>query len=429
MTTSPTIEFLIWMLIVASVIAVAASRLRIPYTVALVLGGLALASVRPSVIDPLISGRVQWLAPDVLLTIFLPPLLFEGGLTIRIRDLRDTAAPILLLATLGVLVTTTVTGVAVHWALGMPMLVALVFGAVVAATDPISVLAIFKDIAAPKRLSVIVEGESLFNDGTALVIFRILLAGVAAGSLSVRSGIHDFLIAVLGGGIVGIALGYLCSSLTRGVDDPQVEITLTTILAYGAYLTAEALHMSGVIATVAGGLMIGNVGARFGMSPRTRIALWSFWGYVSFVINSIVFLLIGLQVRVSDMLVGWRSVLVALSAVVLGRMVVVYALAPLSGIFGTKIPRVWQHALVLGGMRGALSLALALSLAATFPYRSQILVMTFGVVAFTIIGQGLTMRPLLRRLGIASSAEGELERTRVRQIALAAAQSELEQRA
>jgi CPA1 family monovalent cation:H+ antiporter len=322
-----------------------------------------------------------------------------------------------------------VTGLAVHGALGIPLLVALVFGAVVAATDPISVLAIFKDIAVINRLAVIVEGESLFNDGTALVIFRILLAAAATGTLSVRSGVEEFAIAVLGGGVTGIGLGYVFSTITHQIDDPQVEITLTTILAYAAYLAAEALHMSGVVATVAGGLMIGNLGARYGMSPRTRIALWSFWGYASFVINSIVFLLIGLQVRLGDLLIGWRSVVVAVSAVVLGRMLAVYSLVPLSGMFGSRIPRSWQHALVLGGMRGALSLTLALSLPAQFPYRSEIMAMTFGVVAFTIIAQGLSMKPVLRRLGIASSAEGELERSRVRQLALAAAQSELDQMA
>jgi CPA1 family monovalent cation:H+ antiporter len=173
--------------------------------------------------------------------------------------------------------------------------------------------------------------------------------------------------------------------------------------------------------------MMGNLGARYGMSPRTRIALWSFWEYASFVINSIVFLLIGLQVRIADLLIGWRAVLLAVSAVVLGRMLAVYSLVPLSTTFGPKIPRSWQHVLVLGGMRGALSLALALSLDAKFPYRSEILAMTFGVVAFTIIAQGLTIKPALRLLRIASSTEGELERTRVRQLALAAAQSELEE--
>jgi Na+:H+ antiporter len=183
--------------------------------------------------------------------------------------------------------------------------------------------------------------------------------------------------------------------------------------------------LSGVIATVAAGLTIGNFGARVGMSPRTRVAMWSFWEYLSFVINSIVFLLIGLEVRVTEILHSWHATLLAIGAVLLGRAISVYTVAPINNIFAEKISRRWQHVLVWGGMHGALSLALALSLDRTFPYREQFLTMAFGAVAFTLIVQGLTIKPLLRALGVSTSKEDHYERARVRQIALAAAQGEL----
>ncbi|HYB43885.1 MAG TPA: Na+/H+ antiporter [Candidatus Methylomirabilis sp.] len=430
MTTSFAVEFLIAILIVAAVIAVLAERLRIPYTAALVLGGLLLGSLHPMhlpFIDTLITERPQWLTPNVTLVIFLPPLLFEGSLKIQFRELRAGLWPMLLLATVGVVLTTAATALAVHWATALPLSVALVFGAIVAATDPISVLAIFKTMTVAKRLSTIVEGESLFNDGTAAVLFKILVAGVATGTLSIRSGVPEFLVVVLGGAAVGAILGFLVSKIVERLDDPQVEITLTTIVAYGAYLAADSLQLSGVIATVAGGLVVGNVGARHGMSPRTRIALWSFWEYAAFVINSIVFLLIGLQVRVGDLRAGAPSILVAIVAVLIGRMVCVYLLVPLSNAFSPAVSLRWRHVLVLAGLRGALSLTLALSLESRFPHRSEILAMTFGVVAFTIVAQGLSLKPILRRLGITGSADGEFERARVRQMALTAARSELEE--
>jgi CPA1 family monovalent cation:H+ antiporter len=426
MTTNSAVEFLMWLLIAASVIAVVAARLRIPYTVALVLGGLVLGLVHLPIVDTLVSNKPNWLTPNITLFIFLPALLFEGSLKLQARQLRENSLPILLLATVGVLAATLITGFAAHWVLGLPVLVALVFGAITAATDPISVLSIFKEITVPKRLSVIVEAESLFNDGTAAVLYGILAAGVASGALGIWGGLRNFFVDVLGGVGVGLAMGYVFSKLTQRIDEPQIEITLTTVLAYSSYLVAQSLHLSGVIATVSAGLMIGNLGTRVGMSARTRVALWSFWEYFSFVINSLVFLLIGLQVRVGTLLHTWRPTLMAIGAVVLGRILSVYGLVPLSNLFSTKMPLRWQHILVGGGIRGALSLALALSLSSTFPHRDQILAMTFGVVAFTIVVQGLTIKPLLHVLGMSTTQEGDYERARVRQISISSAQSELE---
>lgn len=427
MTPKFTIEFILWLLIAASLIAVISERLRIPYTVALVLGGLALGSVHFPAVQDFLSHRPEWLSPDVSLVIFLPALLFEGSLKFQIRHLRQNLVPIFLLATVGVLVSTLVTGFAVHWFLSVPLLIALLFGTIVAATDPISVLAIFRGMSVNKRLSTIVEGESLFNDGTAVVLFTILLAAIATGHISAWSGIRSFCVEVLGGVAVGLMLGYVFSKATQRIDEPQIEITLTTILAYGSYLIAESLHVSGVMATVTAGLMIGNFGAHIGMSPRTRIALWSFWEYVSFVINSLVFLLIGFQVRVGEWMQSWNAILLIIGVVVAARMLVVYGLLPVSNKFTENIPGRWGHVLVWGGMRGALSLALALSLADDFPYRSQILSLTFGVVAFTIVAQGLTIKPLLRTLGMGTARDDDYSRARVRQMAVSAAMGDLDE--
>ncbi|MDE3110099.1 MAG: cation:proton antiporter, partial [Acidobacteriota bacterium] len=231
----------------------------------------------------------------------------------------------------------------------------------------------------------------------------------------------------LGGSAIGLGLGYLASFITMQIDDPQIEITLTTILAYGSYVVANQLHVSGVLATVLAGITVGNVGAKFGMSVRTRMALWAFWDYFAFVINSIVFLLIGIEVHIGELLDRWPEILLAIGAVIVGRAAAVYGLVPVSNAFSGKIPARWRHVLVWGGLHGSLSLALALSLSHNFPYRQDILAFTVGVVAFSIIGQGLTMKPLLRLLNITASPETEHAASRIEQQAVRSQVVELEQ--
>lgn len=428
MTATSTVEFLLLLLILASAIGVAALRLRVPYTVALVVAGLILGSIHIGSLQSLYHGQAtNWLSPDVILILFLPGLLFEGSARINIRQLRQNLVPVLILANVGVVIATLFTGYALHWAMGLPLLVALLFGAIISATDPISVLAIFRELAAGKRLALLVEAESLVNDGTAVVLFQVLLAGVLTGELHVGTGAAQFFISVLGGSAIGLGLGYLMSFITMQIDDPQIEITLTTILAYGSYVLANQLHVSGVLATVVAGITVGNVGAKFGMSARTRMALWAFWDYFAFVINSIVFLLIGIEVHIGELIQRWPEILLAIGAVIAGRAAAVYGLVPVSNLFSGKIPRPWRHVLVWGGLHGSLSLALALSLARNFPYRQDILAFTAGVVAFSIIVQGLSMKPLLRLLKIAASPETEHAAARIEQQAVRSELVELEQ--
>ena len=397
------IEFLVWLLIAAAIIAMLAKRLRIPYTVALVVGGLLLGAVRIPLLSPLQSGnRPDWLTPDVILILFLPALVFEGSVKLDLRELLRNSVPLLLLANAGVLLASFATGYLVHWLIGLPVLVALLFGSIISATDPISVLAIFKNLKVNKRLSLIIEGESLLNDGTAVVLFGIVFGAVVAEKLSVPRGVLQYLLAVVGGAILGSALGYVASRITGAVDDPQIEITLSTILAYGSYLLAFHLHLSGVIATASAGLILGNFGSKTGMSVRTRTAMESFWEYVSFVMNSLVFLLIGLEIHVRQLLQNWTLVTLAVAAMLVGRVLSVYLLIPLSNRFSEKLSFRWQSVIVWGGLRGALALALALSLPGTFPYREQVLDLTFGVVIFSIVIQGLTIKPLLQLLKLTS---------------------------
>ena len=332
----------------------------------------------------------------MILFLFLPALVFEGSVKLQVRDLLHDSASLLVLANFGVLLSAFVTGYLVHWAIGLPVLVALLFGAIISATDPISVLAIFKDLHMDKRLSVIIEGESLLNDGTAASLFQIVFAGILAGDLSLIRGTREFVFAVLGGTILGMLLGYAVSWITGRIDDPEVEITLTTVVAYGSYLLAYQLHMSGIIATAAAGLIVGNLGAKNCMSQQSRTAVESFWAYVAFAMNSLVFLLIGLEIHFDALVRSWRQVLIAITAVFAGRVLSVYLLLPISNLLGEKIPTHWQHVIVWGGLRGALALALALSLDNTFPDRTRILDLTFGVVVFSILVQGLTMKPVLQ---------------------------------
>ncbi len=398
MSASLGVEFLVWLLMAASIIAIVADRLRIPYTAALVAGGLVLGIMpggHGSLLDA--AHRPHWLTPDIILIIFLPALVFEGSVRLNFPELLRDWLPLLILANVGVLLATLVTGFLAYWWVGLPILVAFLFGAIISATDPISVLALFKNWKVDPRLALIIEGESLLNDGTAAVLFQIIAAAVLAGRFRILRGVGDYFLSILGGAAVGILFGYVGSRVTARIDDPQIEITFTALVAYGSYLLAYHAHLSGIIATASAGLVVGNVG-RQGMGPETRAAMHAFLEYVSFVMNSILFLLIGMEVHVGALLRSYQLVLFAVAAVLVGRAVSIYLLVPASNAISEEIPARWQHVLFWGGLRGALALALVLSLNNDFPERARLLDLIFGVVVFSILVQALTMKPLLRLL-------------------------------
>ncbi|MBP6741210.1 MAG: Na+/H+ antiporter [Deltaproteobacteria bacterium] len=413
---------------VATAVALAARWLKIPYTVALVVAGLLLGTTR--VIN------APHLTKELLYAIFLPGLVFEAAFHLDFHKFWQNKLAIHALAVPGVAAAIGITAVllqpaasALHFVDGFTMKHALVFAALIAATDPIAVVALFKTLGAPKRLAVLVEGESLLNDGTAVVFFTLILGAVTGDSLSIGGAVVDFVRVVGLGTLVGVLVGYLASKLTQRVDDPMIEITLTTIAAYGSFIIAEHFHLSGVIATVAAGMLCGNYGARTGMSPSTRIAVESFWEYVAFALNSIVFLLIGFEVHLSALLLSWKMILVAYMAVTLGRAALIYAVTWLLRRTRETLPWSWSAVLTWGGLRGGLSMVLVLALPRDFPHRDLLVTMTFGVVLISILLQGLSMGPLLRKLGLiglrADRKDYERERGMIR--AKTAAVSALEQ--
>jgi CPA1 family monovalent cation:H+ antiporter len=419
---SPDITSLFWLLLIAFVVAIMARRLRVPYALTLVVTGLVIGA-------PRLLPHVR-LEPQTLMTVFLPPLLFESAINLRIEPLRREWRPIAIYAVIGTIVSTFLVGGLTASVLGIPLRAALVFGALISATDPISVLAVFKRLRADRRLTLIVEAESLFNDGVAVVLFRMLLAavvGVGATHASPLQGFGQFVQTVAGGIAVGAGIGALASRVHGGLDDHLVEITLTSVAAYGAMLAAEALHVSGVIAVVAAGLVVGNYGMQSSMSASTRLAVAAFWEYAAFVVNSLVFLLVGIE---ASLLNWWQNIGLALGAVgaVLVGRASIYPLSFLVNRLRGNVPLRWQHVLFWGGLRGALSMALVLGLGQAFPHRDKLVAATFGVVLFSLLVQGLTIGPLLRRLGLTEmrTKESEYHRLASEGLAVEAALRELE---
>ncbi|MCX6055841.1 MAG: Na+/H+ antiporter [Chloroflexi bacterium] len=412
---------IIELLLIASLVAIAVRRLRIPYTVALVVVGLILTA----------QSTVKFsLTPELILALFVPPLVFEAAFNLNLSELRRNFGFVLVLAVPGVVLTMLIVGGILTLTISLALPVAMVFGALIAATDPVAVVALFRILRVPKRLRVLVEGESLLNDGTALVLFNLSVAVVISGSFSFFGSIVDFLRISIGGIVLGLILGWLFSRLIARIDDYLIEITLTTVLAYGAYLLAEQFHVSGLLAVVAAGLITGSLGPQ-GMSPTTRIVLSNFWEYITFLVNSLVFLLIGLQVDIKALIVHWQAIAWAIGAVLFARVIVIYGLGWITGRLSEPISLRWRHVLAWGGLRGALSLALALSLPISFgDNRELILTMAFGVALFTLIIQATSMRPLLNRLGIVTvdALQIDYEQRQARLTALRSAESHMERR-
>lgn len=398
---------------VATAVALVARRLKVPYTVALVVAGLSLGAAH--------AFHPPHLTKELLYAVFLPGLVFEAAFAIEIRRFWANKIAVFSLAIPGLLVAIALTSIllvpvanSLHFVEGFTLSHGFVFAALIAATDPIAVVGLFKSLGAPKRLAVLVEGESLLNDGTAVVVFTIVLAAVMGGSFSVAHAALDFVRVVGVGALIGAAVGYAISWVIHQVDDPMIEITLTTIAAYGSFVAAESFHFSGVIATVVAGMICGNHAARTGMSPSTRVAVATFWEYLAFALNSIVFLLIGFEVRVTSLLSAWKPIVAAYLAMTLGRAVVLHLVALALLPTREKLPSSWAAVLTWGGLRGGLSMVLALALPDELPHRELIVAMTFGVVILSILVQGITMGPLLRRLGLVGAAEARVEHDRLR---------------
>ena len=382
------------LLLVACLIAMLTRRLGLPYIVGLVAAGFLIALLPESPNLPL--------SRELIFNVLLPPLVFEAALQLDWRRFRDELPLTLTLAFAGVAVATLVVAAGMHWLVGWSWIGAALFGALIAATDPVSVIAAFREMGCLPRVSMVVESESLLNDGVAAVAFAVLSA-VAAGASPTAANIAPAFLWTLGGGIViGVAVSAAILLIVGRTDDPLVEITLTTIAAYASFLIAERFHASGIISALAAGLMTGSIGpARvFSTHGRDRVR-WA-WEFFAFLANSIVFILIGMNVASQPIhRLGSAAAVAAILLVLAGRALSIYPLSALFIASRWRLRPAFQHTLFWGGLRGALALALALAVPVQVPERNAIILTAFVVVAFSILVQGLTMPWLINRLKLA----------------------------
>ncbi len=379
------------LLLIAAVVAMLTRRLRLPYSVGLVAAGIVFAALPFTPEIPLTK--------ELIFTALLPPLLFEAAFYIHWGQLRRDFSVIAVLVTVGVVLSASVTAAGMHYFAGWQWIDALVFGALIAATDPVSVIATFKEAHAQGRILVLIEAESLLNDGTAAIAFGVVVA-LASGQQITAFGITAMLVKTIVGGVLcgaAVALGALF--LTGRTEDHLVEITFTTVAAYGSFLLADHFGLSGVLATITAGLVMGNFKPLNSMTERGKEAAHGFWEYAAFIANSLVFLLIGMHEARQNFAAIWVPAGIAIALVTLGRAVAIYPCCFAFSRSSLRVSGKHQHILFWGGLRGALALALALGLPATFALREQIITISFAVVAFSVFVQGLTMVPFLRRLG------------------------------
>ena len=380
-----------FLLFVSALVAMLTRRLHLPYTVGLVLAGMALYFSHV---------YIKWhLTKDLIFSVFLPPLVFEAALFIHWRDFKKELPVVTVLATAGVVVAAAVTAFGMHYGLAWDWGSAVVFGVLISATDPVSVIATFKESKAHGRLRMLIESESLLNDGTAAVAFVAVLGVLAGAHETVYSIGGALIVTIIGGILIGGIIAYLFMLLAGRTPDYLVEITFTTLVAYGSFFVAEHFRCSGVLAALTAGLVVGNFRSSGSISAAGRHALGPFWEYVAFVANSLIFLLIGAQEAQQHFKGLWVPVLLAIGLVTLGRAAVVYPLCAVFARTRFKVDMRHQHVLFWGGLRGALALALSLSLPEDLPRRDVIVVITFAVVAFSVFAQGLTITPLMRKLG------------------------------
>jgi CPA1 family monovalent cation:H+ antiporter len=394
--TDPPLALLVLaaLLVALPLIAFLADRLHLPYTVVMVLVGLVVSLV------PL-GGNAIAITPDLAVTLLLPGLVFEAAYRLDGNELRRSFGGVALLAVPGVLVCAAVVAFVLAAATGLPLEEAFVVGAIVSATDPVAVVATMRRLRAPSRLVTLVDAESLFNDGTAVLVYGIALAGIR-GEISLASGAAEFAIGLTASAAIGVAVGLALAWLAGRTEDHLIELTLTLVAAYGTYVAAAAVHQSGIIAVVVAGVVIGTYRHETLFTARARDAIDTVWEFLAFVLTGVAFLLIGSAISV-DLLreaaiyVAWGVV-----AVLLGRALVIYGLLGGSSWLGDRLgvaPRIplgWLHVINWTGLRGAVAMALALSLPDDVPDRQLLQGTIFGIVLFTVLVQGTTAERIVR---------------------------------
>jgi CPA1 family monovalent cation:H+ antiporter len=419
--TSPAdqVQLLILLLIVALIVALFSRLMRVPYTLLLVIVGFVVGLM------PFLPH--EHIDPNLVLYVFIPALLFEGAWNAELDRLEAEWLPIVLLAIPGMVLSLVVVAIVLHVGIGLEWLLALLVGAIVAPTDPIAVIALFQQLGVPDRLRILVEGESIFNDGTGGAAYELLLAvllptlGLAevSGNPSFQNApaigiIAEVLWLIVGGLLLGLGVGWLVSHILRRVDDRLVVITITVAVAYGMYLLGAALHTSGLLAVVGAGLVMGSYGRKNAMSPRTIEAADAVWEFIDYLANSLLFLLLGFELALTNLVQSFPGIVFGVLGVLIGRVLMIYVFMPLQDmlarwwarrtpkrILGLARPRpapaAWRPVMVLSGLRGALSLALVLSLPEALAQRNLLTDIVYGVILVTLLGQGLTLRVLLPR--------------------------------
>lgn len=407
------------LLFLATILSVITSRFKLPFSLTLLGVGLGLGLLLRQF--PLLApfASVQ-LSGELLTYILLPTIVFQAAYAMDSRALGQNFMPIMILAVPAMFVSFAIAGVGLHWAIGMPLGAALLFGALISSTDSTAVLSIFQEIGAPKRLNVLVEGENLFNDAAAIVTFQIVAGAIGLGVAAdvihgnvIWTGAIAFFANFIGGLAFGVLIGHLIGKVVQIIEnDDLVEIMLTTTVAYLSFLSAELLfQVSGVMSVVGTGLVLGSSGLTKYSQP-TLDYLDRFWEYLAFTANSLIFLLIGLYVAADfGILAGLLGpVAIAIVVALVARGISIFGLFP----FVNRLPNIetvdWRNQTVIawGGLRGALSLVLALSLPVSYEYRELIIALTFGVVLFSLIVQGLTLEPMIRMLGLQRATVPEI---------------------
>ncbi len=413
------VQILIFLLIVTLVVALFSRLLRVPYTLLLVIVGFVVGFL------PFLPH--EHIDPNLVLYVFIPALLFEGAWNAELGRLEADWLPIVLLAIPGMVLSLLAVAIILHFGIGMAWLLALLVGAIVAPTDPVAVIALFQQLGVPDRLRTLVEGESIFNDGTGGAAYELILAILLPTlGLAEVSGnptflntpavgiVGEVLWLIFGGLLLGFAVGWVASHLVRRVDDRLIVITITVAVAYGMYLLGTALHTSGLLAVVGAGLVMGSYGRKNAMSLRTIEAADDVWEFINYLANSLLFILLGFELALSNLVQSFPGIFFGLLGAVIGRVLMIYLFIPLQDVLARwwahrtserptrlphprPVPSAWRPVMVLSGLRGALSLALVLSLPEEIAQRNLLTDIVYGIILVTLLGQGLTLRVLLPR--------------------------------
>jgi Na+:H+ antiporter len=376
---------------VATVLGLVSRRARLlPYPVVLAMAGIA--------VGLLPGGQFPRIGGTVILLAFVPGLVFEAALTLDLDELRRRILPIGLLATAGVAMTVLLIGILTHLSLGFSWASAMLLGAILAATDPIAVISLLRRIKAPAGLAALLEGESLLNDGTGVAVFSAVIATILTGSPSFGDAALRFVEITLGGTLIGLAVGFLGLLLLRFADDAPLEILATLVIAYGSYLAADLVHASGIVAVVVAGIVVARYGARIGRLHGPQ--LLGFWNLLAFVLNAILFILVGAALPATTLLPVAGLAVVAYLIMLVTRAAPVYGLLAIGAFRPPPIPWRWRHVTFWAGLRGALSVALALSVAGVSGVDSRVSVVAYGVVLLSLLVQGGLIAPVMRGLRI-----------------------------